>query len=96
MHSALALVALSGFAAAVNHQVQVGPDGDYFGFQPTTVTAKKGDTIQFTWNGGAHSVTQGDPSNGCAPSGASAFNSGSIKTGVSLNSFIVLREIYEM
>ena len=81
MHSILALSALPAFAAAASHTVMVGDGG--LKFVPETITAAKGDTVQFMWTADHHSVVEGDPKNACSPSGSNAFYSGEVTMGVS-------------
>lgn len=63
----------SASVLAATKQVMVGPNGGLT-FSPNTVTAAVGDTVQFMFVSQNHTVTSGNPSTGCTPSGQ--FNSG--------------------
>lgn len=63
----------SASVLAATQQVMVGPNGGLT-FSPNTVTAAVGDTVQFMFVSQNHTVTAGNPSVGCTPSGL--FNSG--------------------
>ncbi|KAK6335527.1 hypothetical protein TWF696_002300 [Orbilia brochopaga] len=63
----------SGSAAAATHTVLVGSGG--LVFSPDTVVAAKGDTVQFMFDGGNHTVTEAAFNNPCNPSN-NAFTSG--------------------
>jgi len=78
MHFIKSIVAASACisaAYAATHQIQVGTGGQRV-FTPATVTAAVGDTVQFVWVAGNHTVTSGGGTAGaaCQPNGA--FNSG--------------------
>ncbi|KAF3918447.1 hypothetical protein ABW21_db0202241 [Orbilia brochopaga] len=75
----------SGSAAASTHTVNVGAGG--LVFSPDTITAAKGDTVQFVFAGGNHTVTQADFNNPCNPSN-NAFTSGF--TGSSSTTFSII------
>lgn len=63
----------SSSAAASTHTVSVGSGG--LVFSPDTINAAEGDTVQFVFDGGNHTVTQAAFNNPCNPS-ANAFSSG--------------------
>ncbi|KIW00758.1 uncharacterized protein PV09_07739 [Verruconis gallopava] len=78
MHFTKSIVAASACisaAFAATHQIQVGTNGQRV-FDPPTVNAAVGDTVQFIWVAGNHTVTSGGGSSSaaCQPSGK--FNSG--------------------
>jgi plastocyanin len=56
-------------------QVQVGAGGNLT-FTPDSVSAKLGDVIEFQFLSHNHTVTQGDPSQGCTPAGSNSYDSG--------------------
>jgi len=84
LSSTLAQHSNSGTATAAaatgtaTHQVAVGKNG--LVFTPDTVTAAAGDTIEFTFGSGGHSVTKSNFSNPCQASTTRAIWSGYAST----------------
>ena len=80
MHTS-ALTTIAGFAAlatAAKIQIAVGKDG--LVFTPNTVTAAKGDVIEYQFFPPTHSVIMGDFSNPCMPAKIGGFFSGGFIT----------------
>ena len=73
--TALGFTAVPSVLAAV-HNVDVGEDG--FTFSPNTVHAKVGDTVQFHFYAGDHSVAQSTFKSPCHPHSPKAIFSGFI------------------
>ena len=67
------LAALAAVASAKTVKVKVGGGG--LVFQPETIEAEKGDTLQFSFSG-EHTVVQGDYKKGCEPVSSGGFYSG--------------------
>ncbi|KAF2663226.1 hypothetical protein BT63DRAFT_419056 [Microthyrium microscopicum] len=72
--SIIAASVVSGVYAAT-HQIQVGTGGQRV-FTPATVDAAVGDTVQFIWVAGNHTVTSGGGSSSAACQPTAQFNSG--------------------
>jgi plastocyanin len=64
---AVGVFLISGTALAATHNVTVSPNGDYT-FSPSTLTINKGDSVTWTYSGGAmpHNVVANDGSFRCA------------------------------
>ncbi|KAF3905317.1 hypothetical protein ABW20_dc0108763 [Dactylellina cionopaga] len=87
MRSVLVVIALaSTAAAATTHKVAVGGSG--LVFTPASLTAEVGDTIEWDFGGGDHTVTQADFSNPCNPI-TNGFNSGFTGSGAAKFSIVV-------
>lgn len=71
--TAATLAALAAVASAKTVMVKVGHGG--IKFDPETIEAQKGDTLQFMFTG-EHTVVQGDYKKGCEPVSSGGFFSG--------------------
>lgn len=81
MSSFIKFLAATAFAVQANgatHRIDVGMNG--FTFTPETVTAAKGDELEFHYHPLNHSVVMGDFSNACAPAPSGGFFSGFMPT----------------
>jgi len=58
---------LAGLASAANFQVKVGQGG--YVYEPSTITAQVGDTVQFLFSGSTHDVVQSTVGSPCTPNG---------------------------
>ena len=76
--SLLAVTALAIQANAATHRIDVGMDG--FTFTPDSLTAAKGDELEFHYHPLNHSVVMGDFSNPCKPATSGGFFSGFMPT----------------
>ncbi|KAK9470756.1 Cupredoxin [Dipodascopsis tothii] len=62
----VALAALAGVSSAATvHQVKVGESG--YAYVPSSITAKVGDYVEFSFYYGTHSIAQSDYSSPCQP-----------------------------
>jgi plastocyanin len=82
--AAVAVSAASGAHTATTHVAVGGPPPGGFTFEPDSVTINAGDTVQWDWAGGTHTVTSGDPGT-CAPS--AGFDSGIQSSGTFSHTF---------
>ncbi|KAJ4193662.1 hypothetical protein NW755_003656 [Fusarium falciforme] len=81
MHSKILNVAILAMLAAggspATHRVEVGQRGR---FAPDTITADKGDIVEFHFNA-MHNVVAGDFKNPCTPIASGGFYSGTMPVG---------------
>lgn len=70
----LAAAASAGSALAATQSITVGKSG--LAFSPNTITAAKGDTLQFHFYAQNHSVVMGIKGDGCKPATSDGFFSG--------------------
>ncbi|KAM0235284.1 hypothetical protein ACHAP5_009811 [Fusarium lateritium] len=70
----MALAAIPSAVSAANHIVKVGESG--LNFSPTETKAKVGDTVEFHFYQGFHSVAQSSFAKPCEPINSTAFFSG--------------------
>ncbi|KAK6498201.1 hypothetical protein TWF506_004440 [Arthrobotrys conoides] len=82
----LATIASTAVAQTV-HTVSVGSAG--LTFSPDSITAKTGDTVQFVFKGGNHTVTQAAFNNPCNPTSRGFFSG---FTGSTSESFSIILE----
>ncbi|KAM0254385.1 hypothetical protein ACHAQJ_006854 [Trichoderma viride] len=84
-----ALLTLASHASAETIKIDVGENG--FTFTPDSVTAQKGDILEFTFHPLNHSVVMGDFENPCAPAKTGGFFSGfmPVSSGVASEVFQV-------
>ncbi|KIY02105.1 uncharacterized protein Z520_02243 [Fonsecaea multimorphosa CBS 102226] len=73
-----ALLSLGALASAAVFDVNVGQNG--FTYSPDTVTAGMGDTVNFHFYPGEHTVTQSSFDSPCKPISGNAINSGVINS----------------
>ncbi|KAK6334467.1 hypothetical protein TWF730_003681 [Orbilia blumenaviensis] len=86
MHAFLMLATLASLAVGQTvHTVNVGAGG--LNFSPDSITAKQGDTVQFVFRGGNHTVTQAAFDKPCNPV-TRGFSSGF--TGSTSESFSII------
>jgi plastocyanin len=61
----------AGLAAAASFQVKVGSGGNVY--EPSTITAQMGDTVEFHFTGSRHDVIQSSFESPCSPSSGGFF-----------------------
>ncbi|KAK0723413.1 hypothetical protein B0T26DRAFT_599950, partial [Lasiosphaeria miniovina] len=83
--------ALAASASAATVRIDVGQNG--FTFSPSSVTASKGDTLEYHFHQPAHSVASSDFGGPCTPSKSGGFYSGVMTTSGAAENANVFRVV---
>jgi len=84
MYTATLIAGFVALSSAATIQIAVGKDG--LVFTPNSVTAAKGDIIEYQFFPPTHSVNMADFNNPCMPAASGGFGSGAFTTSNGMNS----------
>src|SRR4051794_35442499 len=91
MYTATLIAGFVALSSAATIQIAVGKDG--LVFTPNSVTAAKGDIIEYQFFPPTHSVNMADFNNPCMPAASGGFGSGAFTTSNGMNASIHLTDL---